>query len=189
MTARLIDRLWLVAGVLGAVIVLAIGWFFFISPINEEADSVRSQISVEEDRFRILQIRLGALKSQNDRKQEYVDELAADRLALPPQHELSRFLVELQTAGNATGTVVSSVTVGPAGSLAVAGADVRAIPITLQAAGQQPDVHKFLDQIQLTQPRAVLIRSVTVNPDGVNSQLGKTVTATIDLDIFVTLRK
>jgi Tfp pilus assembly protein PilO len=184
MSARLTDRLWLVAGVLGAVILLAIGWFFFIVPQREQAQRLSEETTTEIGRLDILKARLKTLEEQFANKQQYETTLANLEEALPKTDRMSEFLRQLQKAGEAAGVNVSAVTVGAPGSVATV-PNVRTLPISLVAKGQQADVYEFLYDLQQKRPRAVLVQSVNTAPEGANSALGKAISMSITLQAFV----
>ena len=106
------ERLWLLGGVVGAFVLILIGYFFFIDPQRSTTSDVRSQVSSAERQNSSLQARIASLRQQNADLPRYEGELAQARLALPTTSGVSDFVRSLQTLGNATQTNVTSVTVG-----------------------------------------------------------------------------
>ena len=167
------DRLWVGGGVLCAAVLLAISWFFLVSPQHQQTGSLNADAATAEKRVTALQQRLAELRKQNEHLAEYRAKLADDRKALPTTSGLSDLLRELQAAGDATGVSVSGLSVGAATSASASGGPVYALPLSLTAKGPVERLDAFLDQLQLVQPRALLINStvVTVAKDGVTLAL------------------
>jgi Tfp pilus assembly protein PilO len=179
------DRLWAIGGALGAVILFAIGWLFFIGPQYHQASSLQDQAAAAELRLTPLEHRLVELRQQNGNLERYRAQLARDRQALPTTSGLSDFLRAMQTSGSSTGVSVSGVIVGALTEVPVTGAQIYAFPITLVATGAAANLDQFLDQLQRVQLRAVLISSVNAVPGGQSGSLAGTVTLTLSVQAFV----
>jgi Tfp pilus assembly protein PilO len=179
------DRLWLIGGALGAAALLAVGWFFFINPQNDETSNLRDQADTAQLRLTSLEHRLEELRQQNKNLPRYRARLALDRQALPTTSALSDFLRQLQTAGDATGVDVNGVIVGSPAQVSAGGAQLHALPITLTAAGRVGDVDRFLDELQKVQPRAVLISTANIAADEGAGAVPGSVTLTLNLQVFV----
>ncbi len=177
-------RFWMIGGALGAVVMLAVGWFFLISPQYGQTRGLHDETAAAELHRSSLQHRLIELRRQSERLPEYRAQLARDRRALPTEAGLSDFLRELQAAGDRTGVSVTGVTVG-APTEATGGTKVYALPITLTAEGSAANLGELLDQLQQVQPRALLIGSTNAVPAEQNGTLGGTVTLTLTLTVFV----
>jgi type IV pilus assembly protein PilO len=107
------ERMWLVGGGLSALILLLIGYLFFISPQRSATDDVHAQADAAQLQNSKLESRISTLRAQNANLPKYQAELATARLALPSTSGLPDFLRTLQSIGNATLTDVTSITVGP----------------------------------------------------------------------------
>lgn len=182
MGTRHAARLWAFGGVLGAAVLFAITWFFLISPKNSETASLRDQADVTSLRLPSLQKRLALLRQQNGDLDTYTDQLDRDRRALPTAAGLADFLSELQAAGTMTGVAVGGVSVGEPAQVTAGGARINALPVSLSAVGPTGNLNRFLDQLQLTQPRAVLVKAANLTADP--TQPGAT-TLNLSLQIFV----
>jgi len=158
-----VDRLWMVGGVLGAAVLLAISWFFLISPQHAERDSLNASEAAAEQRLDRLQQRLGDLRKQNDKLAEYKAALAQARQALPATPALSDLLRELQVAGDNTSVAVSGLNVGDVTPLTTAGGQVFTLALSLTASGTIDKLNAFLDQLQQVQPRALLINTASLS--------------------------
>lgn len=115
------ERLWLVGGVLAAVVVTLIGYFLLISPERANTQSVEDQVATAEQQATTLQHRIDELTIQNKDLAKYRANVAQLRQALPTTSGLPDFLRTLQGLGNATRADVTSLTVG-------APADVSTLP-------------------------------------------------------------
>jgi type II secretory pathway pseudopilin PulG len=181
------ERLWLIGGGLVAFVLLLIGYFFFISPQRSQTSDVNSQVATAKQANAQLQHRLDALRQQNKNLPKYKADLAKARLALPATTGVPDFLRTLQALGNATNISVSSLTFGQPAPATVAApvptasptqtatstgstattaqpaspsAGVYSISITASASGTSVGLDNFLEQLQVVQPRAVLITQI-----------------------------
>jgi Tfp pilus assembly protein PilO len=163
MRARHADRLWAVGGALGAVVLLAVGWFFFVGPQRSETSALREQAIAAQDRVSVLQRRLVELREQKADLPRYEAQLARQRQALPATDGMSDFLRELQAIGELTHVEVSGFIVGAPAQVTGVTGQVYALPIALTAAGTTDALNAFLDQLQRVQPRAVLITNANAS--------------------------
>src|SRR5262245_34601977 len=96
------DKVWAIGGALGALLALAIGWFFFISPRHAEAAELQEQASTAEQRLTTLQRRLVSLREDAAEVEKYRAQLDRDRQALPTVAGTSDLLRELQAVATRT---------------------------------------------------------------------------------------
>lgn len=192
---RTIDKMWMGGGAAGSLMVIAIGWFFFISPQHAQANDYRAQTSEAVSRNDLLLRKLSTLREQSKKLDEYKATLTRDQSALPSESGLPNFLRQLQTLGGATQVSITTVTIAPptpmipapAGTVANAttaptnpttptakSSAISSIAVTLNASGRVEQLGMFLDQLQHVQPRAVLISQADLKPA---SETGSTVTA------------
>ncbi len=179
------DRLWMIGGALGAVALLAIGWFLFIGPKKQQTNSLHDQLDAAQLRRVTLEHQLADLRQQNRDLPRYLAQLARDRQALPTTLNLSDFLRELESAGGSTGVTVSGLLVGAPLQVSAAGKQVYALQVSLTATGTAAKLNQFLDQLQQVQPRAVLISSASSVPEDQSGTLAGSVTLTLSLQVFV----
>lgn len=157
------ERLWILGGAVAVVVILAVGWFFVVSPQYDQAGTLNDQAATTGDQVTLLQHRLAELRKQNENMPTYLAQLAEERAALPSTSGLSDLLRELQTAGDASGAAVSGVTVGGVADVSTGGAKLYALPLTLTVTGSVQQLRAFLNQLQQVQPRAVLITSASLS--------------------------
>jgi Tfp pilus assembly protein PilO len=165
---RRTDHLWMVGGVLCAAVLLAVSYFFLVSPQHAQRDSLNTEASSAESRLTQLRLRLNDLRKENDKLDVYKTELARERLALPTTSGLSDLLRELQSAGDLADVSVSGLNVGNITAVTISTGTVYTLPLSLSAGGTVPKLNAFLDQLQLVQPRALLIDSsvLSISADG-----------------------
>jgi Tfp pilus assembly protein PilO len=176
-----LERLWLGAGCVAALVMLLIGYFLFIGPQRSSTEGVNGRVSAAQLQNDTLQRRITTLDQQSKDLARYQSELAQAQLALPATSGLPDLLRTLQSIGNATLANVSSLNVGtPTDVTSLSGAAVPAaaagstnpantaarlhiyaLPITAQVSGSVAQLNSFLTQLQSVQPRAVLISQIT----------------------------
>jgi type IV pilus assembly protein PilO len=106
------EKAWLGAAVLVAIVVAAIGYFFFISPERSSTSDVNGQVSAARAQNDTLQARISSLDAQNRKLSTYKAALEAAQLALPATSDLPNFLRSLQSLGDATLANVTALSVG-----------------------------------------------------------------------------
>jgi Tfp pilus assembly protein PilO len=161
MRTRHADRLWIIGGAAGALLLFALSWFLAISPTNADADNLREQTAINETHLTSLRHRLADLKQQEQNLPTYRAALKTNQDALPKDSGVPDFLRKLQESGDAVRVTVSAVSVGtPVQNTTVP--TVFDLPITVAAEGGPGDLGLFLDRLQRVQPRAVLIESANM---------------------------
>jgi type IV pilus assembly protein PilO len=188
MGARYADRLWMFAGAAIIVVLTVICYLFVISPKYDEADEVRGQTETTQTQIVVLRKRIAELEKQKTKLSQFKAALKRNQRALPSDSGLPDFLRQLQSSGDDVDVDVSGIAVsGP--ELAEGFTTVWALPITLTAAGDADDLGRFLDQLQATQPRAVLVESANLTTQGSETAAdGSTDTDESDTAISLSLK-
>lgn len=189
MQAKHLDRIWLAAGAVFTVVLIALTWFLMVSPQHQQRDGLRAQTDVAEGKVVALQRRLTELRKQQTKLEEYKATLASQRLALPAGSALDALLLEMRDAGTATGVAVTSLLVAPASEVTGSGAQLFQLPVTVISNGTGPQIERFLTQIQQVQPRAVLISTANVTADNQDKSFSQKVTMTLNMHVFVAPEK
>lgn len=121
-------RLWMIAGALVAVAVIAIGWLLLAAPQLDQAaraDEARAEIEAQNEAEL-------AVLAEMKRQYENLDDLLADleelQLSIPGTRSLEDFYDQIAEAANAAGVVLNGVTVEPALPYAAAVAESGAAP-------------------------------------------------------------
>jgi hypothetical protein len=195
------DRIWILGGVIAALLITAFAWFFVISSQKDQTNSLTSQTELSQTQGLKLRSELSQLKADNVNLPKYQAALATAQLALPSDSGIPDFLRQLQSVGAATGISITNVAVatpttlaGATSAAATADSDssgtttpktstttptakaaaVYSVNITLIASGTTEQLNAFIKQLQQVQPRAVLVTSVTEAP-GSTGQLALTI--------------
>jgi Tfp pilus assembly protein PilO len=179
------DRLWAVGGALGAAVLLAVTWFFLISPQRAETAALQEETVAAQNRIGSLQRRLTELREQNSQFDKYQDQLDRDRQALPTDSGLSDFLRQVQTAGDAAKVTVNAVSVGEPSLAPAGGGQVYTLTITMTVAGNATTMSAFLDQIQRIQPRAVLISTASMAAADPTESINSASGMTLNMQVFI----
>ncbi|GIE88087.1 type 4a pilus biogenesis protein PilO [Actinoplanes regularis] len=170
------DRVWLFGGIILVALLVASGWFLLISPKYTQASDRRGQVEDTTTQLSKLRKGLADLKADNENLTTYKAKKAAYLKALPSGDDIPAFLTQLQTMGTKLKVNVAAYSAsGRTKSDAVT--TVEELPITLSATGKVADISKFVSQLQNTQPRAVLIDTVSVEFKDGNAALSLTLTA------------
>jgi Tfp pilus assembly protein PilO len=182
------ERAWFGVGLVVALVVTVIGYFFFIGPQRSTTSDVDGQVNAAQSQNDSLQVRINALDAQNRKLSTYRAALKRAQLALPTTSDLPNFLRTLQSIGNATLVDVTTLAVGDptvvggdsttgsststpdstatsAAPTTPSGPQIFALPITAQVTGSIKALTNFLGQLQSVQPRAVLVGSITLGSD------------------------
>lgn len=195
MSARHTDRIWLIAGALVAAAMLAVGWFVLVGPQRSSTADLESQVGAKETEITTLQKKLVTLRDELRDKARYEGELTANRKALPVVPETAEYVRQVNLAAANASVKVTSISISdPApldqsggggtqpGAPAGATAGIFAMPISITVEGTASNLHRFLDELQATQPRAVLLSSLNMDaPEnaeaaGAKGVLGLTIT-------------
>lgn len=176
------DRLWILGGAVGAALILALGYFFLISPQYDDTAALDAQAVGEQARVSKLQDRLGELREQNANLAQYKATLAGDKLALPSAPDAHEFLLQLKDAAANSGSDLTSISVGAAGPSGTG--STYAIPVAVQASGSSAQLEAFLREIQEKRPRAVLVDSVSANADSDAGAISASASLTVSLRLF-----
>lgn len=182
-------RLWMLAGGAASIVILALGWLLVASPALAQIDSVRSQIAdVVLQNSKVTARNAVLVKAEADRERHEAEYRAA--LAQIPQlPETAEFGDLLESYANEQNlSLTRSSTGNPVEIEGVEGRTGYRIPVSFTLRGNIDRVQSFLDQLQRTNARAMIISSFETQPlegpqDG---NLEGDVVATISGGIWVT---
>ncbi|WP_433375238.1 type 4a pilus biogenesis protein PilO [Actinoplanes sp. CA-142083] len=162
MGIRRTDRLWMLGGLAGIIVIVVVAYLLAIKPINADRDDKQAQIDDQELALVTLKHQLTDLQAKAKNLPSYTAQLNAKTAAMPASYDIPNYLRALQTSGTAAGVVVSGVSVGVPAK--VDGTDgVISVPITLIATGPPADLSKFFNRLQNVQSRAVLVNSINLS--------------------------
>jgi hypothetical protein len=106
------SRFWLIAGAVVALLVLAIGWEFFISPERDSAASLRSEAANAQVQNATTATQVAKLARLDQNKAQLVDQLQEALDGLPSDSGLSDFTDQVNAQARAHHVTLSSVAVG-----------------------------------------------------------------------------
>ncbi|MEO9239750.1 MAG: hypothetical protein ABI418_16845 [Jatrophihabitantaceae bacterium] len=197
------ERLWIGGSALGAVVLSAVAWMLVINPELSSASSLKSQTSAAQDQNMLLRQKINRLSADNAKLGETSSKLRTAKAGLPEDAALTDFTRELTAQAAATGVRIDSVTYGGAksvtGSAATAprpgSAPVTAspvgqlfsIPVAISVWGSASQLQTFMQDVQRTGARRVLVSTVHLTPAATSATLSieKLASASIELSVFV----
>src|SRR5437879_1673871 len=109
MTRSNADRLWIMGGAVAALLLVALAWFFAVSPELSSASSLKSQTADAQTQNITLQAKIRKLQDDNQKMATIQASLADARKALPVDAGLAAFTRQLVAAGVQNGVTVVSV--------------------------------------------------------------------------------
>jgi hypothetical protein len=165
----------LIAGGAGiGVLMVAATYLGGIAPARSHTASVKSQVTAAQEANLLLTIKNNGLKKQAAGLSTLTAELAADQVALPGANGVPGFIREVNALAAANGVSISSIAPAAptvANNTAATGSTatsttpvgtVYSIPVAIVVAGSQPAELAFLKALQTTEPRAVLVGTVSI---------------------------
>lgn len=108
------NRMWMLGVALAAVVIVALGWLFAISPTLAQADLASAQADNTNAQNSAQRIALVRLKAQHDKLPELQADLAKLQVAIPETVNLDDFLDQLQDLAQATGVTLTTFTAAEA---------------------------------------------------------------------------
>jgi type IV pilus assembly protein PilO len=180
MGIRRTDRLWMLGGLAGIIVIVVAAYLLAIKPINADREDKQGQVEDQELALVTLKHDLADLKTKAKDLPTYTAQLDAKKAAMPESYDVPNYLRALQTSGTAVSVTVSGVSVG-APAKSTGAADVVSVAITLTATGTPANLSRFLNRLQNVQSRAVLINSVSL---GAAASESTDISATLALVAF-----
>jgi Tfp pilus assembly protein PilO len=185
MRVRHADRLWMIGGVVAAVVLSVLSWLLFIGPQRSQTGGLNDQAASTELRLDTLRHQLAKLQQESQDLPELRAAVDSLRQALPVTHQMAEFLRELQSSDGHTGVFVHDVVVGVPTQPAHPTAGVYAVPVTLTADGNAASLEGLLRQLQQVQRRGVLVTGVELKPTEQGGTLAGPVSLTVNVQVFV----
>jgi hypothetical protein len=189
------DRLWMAGGATGALVIVAIAWFFAAGPELSNASALDSQTLSAQSQNLALQSKIRRLQDENANMSALTASLQQARTALPTGAGLADYTQQLSQYASQLGVSITSITAGlptpatSAGQKAVAahGASAAgqlfALPVTVVIKGKAADDLRFLSAIQGTDKRAALVSAAQLTSDA--TKAGGSTQLTAQLQLFV----
>lgn len=170
---------WVAGAAAVAVALIAASWFLLISPQRSHAAELRDQATAQQATNDAIRLRTQQLKAQFASLPQRRAQLAEIQQQLPDSPNLSALLRELSTVADDAGVSVQSISPGPPQALgagtsagtsagtpagATASTGVQSIATTVVVKGGYAELTLFLQKLQGSMRRAVLVENVNLVP-------------------------
>ena len=189
-------RVWLGAGVLAAVVLVAAAWLLVIAPQRSAVETLHTDTEAVELANGVLASKTATLRKEAEGRKKLAASLRAALAELPPADDLPEFSRQLARQGRDRGVSVTGIVVGSAtmpgatadsaaaaGGTPAAASTARAIPITVTSTGPALQQLYFLRDIQEVGPRRALVTSTSIVPLGEDS-IDVSSTMTVQITVF-----
>ena len=201
------SRLWILGGVVGAILLFLVGYFLLIGPTRQAAADLRATAADLDTQNQQLAIRLQDLQNKAPEVPQQLDKIAGVRAKIPEDLDIGPLVSQLQSLASGAGVSLNSVSPGtpfyetaltpeqraqgeavedlqaaaddgvPTTALVAAGQTV-VIPLEIQGAGSYRQVRAFVNSLEET-TRALLVKGITVSRDGDGNQLAYSLSAEV----------
>lgn len=180
-------RQFIALTVLGAIVLVAAGWFLLISPKRSEAADLRAQATSQQTLNGALRTQIAVLKAQAKELPAKQAQLAAVAAKIPENPALPALIRSLQKAadeadvelvslapappadlkvgGSSTGVAAAPAAPGaaPAAGAAAPTGSLKQINLNIQVAGGYFQVERFLDRME-SMSRALKVTTLALAP-------------------------
>ena len=159
--------LYLVGGLV-AILVVALYWFFVLSPLRGKIGDTQTQIDAANTQLVSLQAQMAQMaqsREQASRNQARLLELSK---MLPDRDEIPSLLLQIQDLATESGIDFMMLTPSKAAATSSTGT-YQTIPLSLQFAGTFFDVNDFLyriEQLAAAPGRILSVQNLTLTPNG-----------------------
>lgn len=156
---------WLLVAAAGSALLLALGWWFLVSPERATAADRLNQVANAQAQSAALRSNLRSLDNDNAQLDKYKSQLAELKQAMPDGPASAQFVSDMQTLGQGASVAITSISITPpstgATSSTTTSTGVTELPITVAASGSTAKLEAFLAKLQSAEARALLITQVT----------------------------
>src|SRR3954447_16085817 len=127
MNIRRADRLWMLGGLFGIIVLVVAAYMLAIKPIYADKADKQGQVDDQKMTLVTLKTQLAQLKAKAKDQATYAAQLDGKTAAMPDSYDMPNYLRALQTSGTAVSVLVSGVNVG-APAKVTGSADVISVP-------------------------------------------------------------
>jgi len=180
-------RLWLLGGVASAVVILALGWLLVASPVLGAIADTKTEIADIEAQNDTVSARNAVLKAAEGDRAEHEAENAAALAQIPKLPQTAEFGELLESYADQQSVSLTRYSTGAPEEVEADGRTTYRLPVSFTVRGGVDRVQGFLDQLQRTEARAMIVTSIEAQPlDGQqDGNLEGDVVATISGGIWV----
>ncbi len=184
---------WIVGTILLSAIILLGTWFLLAKPVYDTGTETEAQAVAQDEKNDIERQKIALLKKQFEEIDLHRAELAALRTQIPATLDESRLQRELADIADEHDVVIAALTVSPSTEVPLGGGSdgtsndpgtdepgvestppaaaapasgvsgLHAVPISVELQGKYEDVMAFVDALQTTDKRLVLVLGMTGN--------------------------
>lgn len=105
-------RVWIVAGALACVAMIAAAWFLFVGPQLDNRSTTEQQVADVQLQNSVLQHKVNQLRDDSEHGADLQQQLQSERAGLPTAHEMDAFTRQLTGQAKHAGVVLQSITPG-----------------------------------------------------------------------------
>jgi len=156
-----VSRRGIALAVLGAVLVAAVWWVFFISPRNSDISDLDDQIATSEDQEAILRAELKQLQDIAASELTYRSAIGQLEASIPEDPDIADFIESLDLLAAETGVFLRSVS--QAEPVLIEGGTFYEIGVSISIEGQYFEVLGFMFGLSDLE-RLIVVDSVTLSP-------------------------
>jgi len=161
---------WIAGAVVISLVIIAVGYFFGVSPKLDDADELNEQAESQESLNDVLEMKLIKLRADFAKLDEYRAEIEDYEVAIPLEPQLPELIRITDDLANDAGVALTStalplptpVTIPSALEGAVSLEGLVRMSINYEIVGEYIDIFAFVDALQQEYPRHVLIRNFRV---------------------------
>jgi Tfp pilus assembly protein PilO len=186
-------RTWSVGAAVASVVLVLGAWFLLVSPKRAEASNLRAERVAQMTRNNQLKMDIAQLKAESAALPAKQAELAVIQRQLPSNPALPALIRSLSSIANDAGPTLTSIAPGQptplaaaqapvagspvSGAAAATASNVVAIPVTIVTTGSYAENELFLQKVQTSMTRALLVQGLTL-ADASSTSAGATSTTT-----------
>jgi Tfp pilus assembly protein PilO len=171
------SRSWAIGAAVMSLVLAVAGWFLLISPVRGSTSTVRASQTSEQAKNAQLKLAIDQLKAEFSTLPSKQAELAAIKQQMPNNPGLPTLIRSLSTIAKNSGATLVSIAPGTPAALSSASSfnatptaasatasTVQAIPVTIIASGSYAENELFLQQVQNSMTRIMLVTGLTIAP-------------------------
>jgi Tfp pilus assembly protein PilO len=171
------SRSWAIGAAVMSLVLAVAGWFLLISPVRSSTSTVRASQTSEQAKNAQLKLAIDQLKAEFATLPSKQAELAAIKQQMPNNPGLPTLIRSLSTIAKNSGATLVSIAPGTPTTLSAGSSfnatptaasatasTVQAIPVTIIASGTYAENELFLQQVQNSMTRIMLVNGLTIAP-------------------------
>jgi len=190
---------WIAGAVVISLVIIAVGYFFGVSPKLDDADELNEQAESQESLNDVLEMKLIKLRADFAKLDEYEAEIEEYEVAIPLVPQLPELIRITDDLANDAGVALTrttlplptAVTIPSALEGAISLEGLVRMSVNYEIVGDYTDIFAFVDALQQEYPRHVLIRDFQVEAHDFEPHqdpMSFTYTVTMDTDMYAMVK-